>query len=375
MENGLYEVRQPKSWETAPRRRGEDGIGEVVPEMPLSLTSARNSGEWYWWDIKVSQVAPSLARNRVSSFFTRTTGDGSVPGEFRRLGISIVRDSRRDYRLTLWGEDPDTDHWLRIGALPVGRGTQSSFRPIAKAVLLPVALVVDIAVIPLACAVFWAGVFLTSKRSVPMTLAVLGILFLAAYPIVRVREVREQSDIHRALSPLVNAPLDSLQGTAGREFQFTIPSDSQWRRICRRMEPPAFLVVPATTEAMSNRQTYAASEVGLSLRVTRNGSPVTVTPTSDTPYAYSAYTQNNGFKFTADAGDRIVLWARVTGSELPPKSNLILVADWGHLNTWDWVDGAAIGYGILTLLSSVAAALGLALIGSAIVIRWRERQC
>ena len=29
-ENGLYEVRQPTSWDTAPRRHGEDGIDEVV---------------------------------------------------------------------------------------------------------------------------------------------------------------------------------------------------------------------------------------------------------------------------------------------------------------------------------------------------------
>jgi hypothetical protein len=373
MENGLYEVRQPKSWDIAARRGGEDGIDEVVLETPLSLTRARNTGEWYQWDIKVSQVAPSLAHSRVSSFFTRTTGDGSVPGEFRRLGVSIVRDSSRDYRLTLWGEDPETDHWLRIGDLILGRGTQSSLRASAKAVLLPVALAVDIAVIPLAGAVFWAGVFLATRRSVPMTLAVLGVVFLAAYPLVRVSEVREQADIHRALSPLVDVPLDSLRSIAGREFGLTMPSDSQWRRILRKMGPPAFLIVPATTEEMRNPQTYAASEVGLSLRVTRNGSLVTVTPTSDTPYAYSAYTQNNGFKFTAEAGDRIGLWARVTGSQLPPKSNLILLADWGHLNTWDWVDGAAIGYGVLTLLSSVAAALGLALIGAAIVIGWRRR--
>jgi hypothetical protein len=206
-----------------------------------------------------------------------------------------------------------------------------------------------------------------------MTLTVLGVVFLAAYPLVRLSELRERSDIHRALSPLVDAPLDSLRSTAGREFALTIPSDSQWRRIVRRMGRPAFLVVPATSEEIRNRQTYAASNVGLSLRVTRNGSPVTVTPTSDTPYGYSAYTQNNGFQFTAEAGDRIALWAQVTGSQLPQESNLIMVADWGGLNTWDWVDGAAIGYGVLTLLSSVAAALGLALIGSAIVVGWRRR--
>jgi hypothetical protein len=124
---------------------------------------------------------------------------------------------------------------------------------------------------------------------------------------------------------------------------------------------------------MRNRQTYAASDVGLSLRVTRNGSAVTLTPTSDTPYSYSAYTQNNGLMFTAEAGDRIALWTRVTGSQLPPKSNLILVAHWGNLNTWDWVDGAAMSYGALTMLSAIAAAFELALIGGSIVIGWRRR--
>jgi hypothetical protein len=157
LENGLYEVRQPKSWDTARHRQGDDGIGEVVLDTPLSLASARNSRQSGWWDIKVSQVAPSRARDRVSSFFTRTTGDGSEPGELRRLGVSIVRDSNRAYRLILWGEDPDTDRWLRIGFVPVGQGTQSSFRTIANAFLLPVALAVDIAVIPLAYAVVWAN--------------------------------------------------------------------------------------------------------------------------------------------------------------------------------------------------------------------------
>lgn len=375
LENGLYEVRQPKSWDTAPRRRGEDGVDEVVLETPLALTSAGQSAEWGQWDIKISQVPPSRARNSVSSFFTRTTGDGSVPGEFRRLGVSIVRDSNRAYRVIVWGEDPGTDRWLRIGVLPLGRGTQSSLRTIAKTFLLPLALAlaVDVGVIPLACAVVWAGVFLATGRSVPMTLTVVGTVFLAAYPLARISEVRERSDIDRALSPLVDAPLDSLRSAAGRRFEWTVPNDGQWRRIVRRMGPPAFLAVPATSDEMSNRQTYAASDVGLSLRVTRNESPVTLTPTNDTPYAYSASTQNNGFKFTAEAGDRIAIWARVTGSQLPPKSTLILVADWGNLNTWDWVDGAAMSHGLLTFLASIAAALGLALIGSGVLFGWRRR--
>jgi len=136
LENGLYEVRQPKSWDTAPHRQGDDGIGEVVLDTPLSLASARNSRQWGWWDIKVSQVAPSRARDRVSSFFTRTTGDGSEPGEFRRIGVSIVRDSNRAYRLILWGEDPDTDRWLRIG-VRAGRSGHSVVIPYDRERLSP----------------------------------------------------------------------------------------------------------------------------------------------------------------------------------------------------------------------------------------------
>lgn len=248
LENGLYEVQQPHSWDTAPRRRSNGGVDEVALESPLSLTRARNSGEWYRWDIKLTEVPPSQARSRVSSFFRRTTGDGSVPGEFRRLGVSIVRGSNRDYRVILWGEDPDTDHWLRVGVVNVGRGTQSSLRTILRAVLLPFALAIAVGVIPLALVVLFCAVFLTTGRSVPMTLAALGVLFVAAYPIVRISEVRERADIHRALSPLVTAPLDSLRATAGREFQLTIPGDHQWRRIVRRMGPPSFLAVRQATE-------------------------------------------------------------------------------------------------------------------------------
>jgi hypothetical protein len=98
-----------------------------------------------------------------------------------------------------------------------------------------------------------------------------------------------------------------------------------------------------------------------------------VTPTSDTPYAYSADTQNNGFKFAADVGDRVDISAQVAASNVPAKTTLIVVANWGGLNTWDWVDGAAIGYGIAGLLSLVAAGVGLTLIAAAAVLIARRR--
>lgn len=371
LENGKYEVRQPPLWETAPRRRGRDGIDEVELRSPPIIERARHDGEWGWWDIKVVDVPLGKAQNPVSSFFKRTTGDGSVPGEFRRIGVSVIRGSSRDYRLMLWGEDPATDHWLRIGVVPVGRGSQSAARAFVKFVVLPFAFAIDVGLVPLAFAVLLLAVFLAVGRSVPVTLTAVGALFLACYPFVLISHAREQADIARALSPLASMPLDALQTPGGREFELTIPTDRQWQRIVHRMGPPSFLVVPANTADIDNRRTYAARELGVSVSVTRSGSAVTLTPTSDTPYAYSADTKNNGFKFAAEAGDRVVISAQMEASTVPPKTALIVVPNWGGLNMWDWMDGAAISHGIEELLSLVAVALGLLLIGSAVLVTRR----
>jgi K+-transporting ATPase A subunit len=114
-----------------------------------------------------------------------------------------------------------------------------------KLVLLPFALAIDIGLVPLAFAVFLLGVFLTARRSVPMTLTVVGVLFVACYPITRVSEAREQADILRALSPLASMSLDALQAPGGREFELTIPTDTQWQRIIRRVRPPSWWYRPA----------------------------------------------------------------------------------------------------------------------------------
>ena len=368
LKEDTYEVRQPERWDAAPSHAGTDGIEELAAAAPLSLSPAPGGGEWYWWDIKVAEVPPGKVRNPVSSFFKRTTGDGSVPGEFRRLGVSIVRDAARDYRVILWGENPRTNHWLRIGVVPVGRGTQSSLRPIVKFVFLPFALAIDIGLVPLSCAVLLLGLLLTVRRSVPMTLTIAGALLIACYPLMRASVAREQADIQRALAPLASMPLAALSVPGGREFALTIPTDSQWQRIIRRMGSPSFLVVAASPADVPNARTYPARELGLSATVLRNGSAVTVTPTSDTPYAYSADTENNGFKFAAEGGDQVRISAHATASNLPANAIVIVVANWGSLNTWDWVDGAAIGYGIVGILSWAAAGLGAVLIAAALLL-------
>ena len=65
--------------------------------------------------------------------------------------------------------------------------------------------------------------------------------------------------------------------------------------------------------------------------------------------------------------------ARATASQVPPNATLLVVPVWNGLSTWDWVDGAAMAYGFLELVSALVAVLGLALLASGVVIRLRKR--
>jgi hypothetical protein len=136
----------------------------------------------------------------------------------------------------------------------------------------------------------------------------------------RVRRARTQE-------PLLSVPLEQLHTSRQGGFDVAIPIDAQWKRIEARRGPAAFLIVAASNKYEAGRQTYALSSVGLALRVKRNGSDASLTPTRETPFGYSSYTPNNGFKFAADPGDRIHvgpemvgLWCRSRKRSGPPAS-------------------------------------------------------
>jgi hypothetical protein len=157
LKDGTYEIRPPTAWESAPRTLAADGIVDAAPQPPLSLAPADDVIGWGWWDIKVAEVDPDRIRDPVTSFFDRTSGDGSKPGDFRRLGASVVRSSGREYHVIVWGEDAATNHWLRLGTVTVGHGSQLPGRKATQVVAFPVALVADVVIFPFAALYTFIG--------------------------------------------------------------------------------------------------------------------------------------------------------------------------------------------------------------------------
>lgn len=80
-------------------------------------------------------------------------------------------------------------------------------------------------------------------RITAIGVGLIGVAFLAVYPLTRTTATRERADIDRALTPLVSVPLEQLQTPDGRTLDVSIPNDDQWKRIAKRVGSPSFLVV------------------------------------------------------------------------------------------------------------------------------------
>jgi hypothetical protein len=58
-------------------------------------------------------------------------------------------------------------------------------------------------------------------RIIATGVGLVGVVFLAVFPLTRIATARERADIDRALTPLVSMPLDRLQTPAGRILDLT----------------------------------------------------------------------------------------------------------------------------------------------------------
>jgi hypothetical protein len=188
-------------------------------------------------------------------------------------------------------------------------------------------------------------------------LGILGVGLIALLPLNRSAAAREQADIQRARVRLVSVFLDELRGGPEHRLDVTIPMDAQWQRIAKRLGPPAFVIVAATSPDDTDRHTLSPASVGLVIQLWRNGLGVELEPSSETPFPYSSFSTNNGLKFVADPGDRISMVARVTAHDIPPRSVLLLVPNW-HFEAW--AEGAPFSAIFLHGVSLVAFVAGLA---------------
>jgi hypothetical protein len=208
-------------------------------------------------------------------------------------------------------------------------------------------------------------------RVIALGLGLIGVAFLAVFPLMQTKAARERADIDRALMPLLSVPLEQLQVPGGRTFDMRIPNDDQWNRVAKRLGSPSlFLLVAASAGGETRERMFPPPDVGLSARVWRNGTEVTLVATSDTPDGYSARAATNGSKFKASPADRLSISARIGPATVPAGSVFLLVPQWSASSASAWGEGAAIDSAIGWLLGLASVLAGVVFVLWALTIAW-----
>ena len=200
-------------------------------------------------------------------------------------------------------------------------------------------------------------------------LSLLGVGLLSVYPLTRLAASRDESDINRALAPLLKVPLDQLQTPIARSLVVIIPNDDQWQRIIRRFGQPAFVFVVVDDDGLSNERVYSAAEVGLDLQVRRNGIEIALTTELQSPEDYSAHANTlKAIKLSAAPGDTLQVTARVH-TTAPGSQVLLVTPNWG-ITVSHWAEGAGIDSAVRQLLAVGAAMAGLIIVWWGLTFLW-----
>jgi hypothetical protein len=195
-----------------------------------------------------------------------------------------------------------------------------------------------------------------------LALAVAGSVLIAMYPLARTLTRREHDDISRATEFLLRVRLADLR-TSDRTFEVEIPDDAQWRRIEKRVGPPAFILAVGG-DPIRRSQLYRASDVGLRASARRNGTDVPLKPARAVPAAYNApYPDvDNGFEMAAMRGDRLTVNLRIEATNVPVDAVAVLAPNWSAPDLGSWGEAAAAGDIVWVVGGIVAAIAGAMLI-------------
>jgi hypothetical protein len=201
-------------------------------------------------------------------------------------------------------------------------------------------------------------------------MAALGLYLIAtSWPsVVRRQGEQARADIHRALTPIATVAAEQFTDGRDRQIHFSVPDDDQWRRIRRRMGQPDFVIVLATDPEQRNPVAYSATKARVSAQVTVNGRSITVTSTGELPWNYAASSDKDARKFRANPSDAVSMSVRLSAPTLPHDARLMIFPIWNGLETWDWLDGTAMGQGLAELLAPYLVGLGCLMILLAVFV-------
>ena len=207
-------------------------------------------------------------------------------------------------------------------------------------------------------------------RLIALTVSLIGVAFIAVFPLTRTALARERVDLERAGAPLLSVPLENLAGSVEHAFDVTIPNDQQWRRIADRLGAPVFLLVAASARGETRAHRFPPADIGLSSRVSRNGAAVALVATDDIPDGYSTGATTGGYKFPASPGDAVRIRASIRAATVPPGTLLLVVPQWSTSSASAWAEGADFAVAVRLALSMASVLVGALLIWWAATIAW-----
>jgi hypothetical protein len=123
-----------------------------------------------------------------------------------------------------------------------------------------------------------------TRRTALIALLVAGVVFTAAYLSLSYSGA-SSDEVQIVTAPAVRLPLDGLRTSRQASVLFTVPATRMWQRFEREWGEPPYIVF--VTSGGNQRKIEPLSDLGLDIRITGRGQPLTTTPGKSQPYAYS----------------------------------------------------------------------------------------
>lgn len=170
-------------------------------------------------------------------------------------------------------------------------------------------------------------------------------------------------DVGSAFRPVARLKLDSLKPESTVRLIFIVPHTAQWSRIRRAWGDQGYAAYGVEMRAHNHRWILPYSDLGLDLKVAREGEQMRLEKLEGTPYGHSSETSDSGVLFRPSPGDELEI--SITRRSASPAQGELVIAPYWDGYAKDHIVGAMIdselrtyawGMAILGIVSLIAGA-------------------
>jgi len=202
-----------------------------------------------------------------------------------------------------------------------------------------------------------------TRRTALIAVLVSGVVFAATY--LTFSSGPNLDAIAIVTEPAVRIPLDGLRASRPASIVFTVPRTQMWQDFQDEWGEPPYIVFAYS--GRNTRTIQPLSGLGLDIRVTEGGQPLTVTPGRSMPYLYSLLRNDAPFltlTFAANPGTEVRVDITAADPALLPDGELRVEPLWRNGDLKDVLVGSMLAEDRRTklLLSSLTAVIAGALV-------------